>query len=145
MRDRLGAGPGHLGILSVDDKAIAVRHQGANQIASICSQLPLGLDGWHHIGVNFGGGKPLALYVDGVEQLPSATVVVADVVSLPCDDVLDYQGGFNNDLPWVVGASTMGRAEPPSGPLRLPLGGAIDNLRISNVRRDFSAAPPGGG
>jgi hypothetical protein len=47
-----------------------------------------------------------------------------------------YLGGLDNDQPWVLGASSVDDQPPTS--LNNLLDGAIDTLRISDRRRDFS-------
>ena len=96
-----------------------------------------------HVGVNFGGAQGLQLFVDGLlaSETTDATFGSYDY---PCDG--DYpcntsttKGIMGNSNPWVIGANSMSSQDGQAGPVYLHLGGAVDYVRISSVRRDFSA------
>jgi len=102
--------------------------------AVACSAAALPLEQWVHLGINF-GPPAVELFVDG--QLATGEGPDAIIGGWDCGQPGEY-GIAGNDLPWVVGRSTF-RSLEVLGTLEFPAsGGAIDHLRISSERRDFS-------
>jgi hypothetical protein len=102
--------------------------------AVACSAAPLAREQWVHLGVNF-GPPAVELYVDG--QLAAGEGAHAIIAGWDCGQPGEY-GIAGNDLPWVVGRSTF-RSVGVLETLEFPASGcAIDHLRISSERRDFT-------
>ncbi|MCA9664578.1 MAG: hypothetical protein KC503_03290 [Myxococcales bacterium] len=109
---------------------MTMRLQVGNTTQAHTSCGPSIADGaWHHVGINF-GDSATELTIDGVLQ-PSNTQNCAG--TLPAKIL----GIDDNNLPWVIGAHTVQLQDGGFMP-RAPLHGVIDELRFSNVRRDFS-------
>lgn len=125
---------GHLTIFRGCDGSIVVRQQlGGDQHFIRCSS-PVSNGDWHSVGVNFGSGG-LELWVDGKQGTRTG--------ALPCGETYvcgssTETGIGNNSNPWVVGAHAMNSDDGAATPVRDPLAGAIDSLRISKVRRAFA-------
>lgn len=136
-RDASGTGlPGHFELILDHDERVLARLQVQGATHFLCSE-PITVDAWTHIGVNFGApgfelfvGGELATY-DGTAGYDSKTIQCGSTAS---------DGIEGNDNPWVFGASIAESSEPSGIPVnRYLAGGAIDNVRISRVRRDFAA------
>jgi len=131
--------PGHLTLIRAGDYLIARLQDDAKGQFHRCHKLTL--DGaWHHVGINL-GPPDLQLFVDGEEVAKIGTPI--DIprydVNVDCDASTTL-GIAGNDNPWVVGASARTSTEGQATPVGLPSRVAVDNLRISNRRRDFDAA-----
>ncbi len=137
--------PGHLTLFmsEVEDGDydelghLAVRLQGTMAQGVRCSEVPLPLDQWVHIGVNF-GPPSLQLFIDGQLQSRAGTVSVGNSNFVPCntDTVLGIDGNTN---PWTVMASSISSDEGDYTPtIGFANGATLDDFRISSVRRDFS-------
>lgn len=137
-RDNQGNGPGHLTIMlstvttdgTPRDGHLVVRHQDGVSVAR-CSVAPLPPGMWAHVGYNF-GPNGVELFIDGVLQ---QTDGIAEVPGndLPCDGI--GGGGVVTDNDLFVGGSEL------NGSLGFFYrdGGALDEVRISAVRRDFGS------
>jgi hypothetical protein len=101
-----------------------------------CHKQPLADGQWHHVGVNFGGPAGLELFVDGKRvAINSASNDRCSVARVPLTIGID-----DNNNPWVIGADTSASAEGLATRVRRYFVGTIDELRISNLRRDFGVA-----
>ncbi len=121
-RDAGGTGrPGHTQINQNTREQILLRIQSAGSETNIISPMSYTPGTWIHIGINY--GPPSAeFYIDG-------TLVDTGIA----------EGLDGNENPWVIGAgsymSNEGQATPVTDFL---VGGAIDELRMSAQRRDFT-------
>jgi hypothetical protein len=134
------AEPGHLSLfVDVEGRAV-VRLQPMDDSsdnfndAVACSETPLPRERWVHLGVNFGPPQ-VELYVGGELNDWEGTSAISD--EWRCGQREPW-GIAGNELPWVVGRSAF-RSEEPLETLEFPaLDAAVDQLRISSVRRDFA-------
>ena len=156
-RDALGAASEHLTFFlsSVADTEglvstghLVVRHQSIDTAAAVCSEDPLPAGAWVHVAYNF-GPPGMELYIDGVLQESADEPTVPGGGIPACDgrsndpklvkDPPPFVGGLVTELPWFIAASAH---ELPKGadpaPSAFMSGGALDELRISSVRRDFA-------
>ena len=132
--DRVGLGTstGHL----------VIRHQSMGSAAAVCSKGPLPTDVWVHVAYNF-GTPGMQLFIDGVVQTIAARPIVPGEIPT-CDGIRDDDdtllvGGLQTDLPWYIGASANDSNKNEQNPTSYMQVGALDEIRISSVRRDFSA------
>lgn len=129
-----GRSPGH----------VIVRHQSMGNAAAVCSEQPLPEQTWVHVGYNFGPAG-MELFIDGVPQAVEAQPIVPGGGIPTCDGVSNngsntsFAGGLEADLPWYVGASAINSNKLNQLPTSHMNTGALDEIRISDVRRDFSA------
>lgn len=134
---------GHLAIAyragAVAARLQAKKNGALEEAAYTCAYpdpLVLGDGQWHHVVVSFGGGKDLEIYLDGKQG-----TFTGDAQSWPCGTKpanLQNQGLGDNQEPMVVGAETA--KSTPGGLLDVvgaPFQGAIDELRIHDVRIDY--------
>ena len=135
-RDAAGEGAGHLIFFRFEDRVV-VRLQWIGDSAVRCSG-PVTLDSWHHVGLNFGAGG-LALDVDGAPADATGTIQLGTSVTLTCGSSTD-RGIQGNNEPWVIGVAGWSSDPGSVTPVDCPLNGMIDSLRISKVRRSFSAS-----
>jgi hypothetical protein len=115
------------------DGTIAARLQRGQATAVRCSTQPVPPGKWTKVGFNF-GPQGTALYVDGAQ---GAGTKFLDFIMAPCGT--DATGGLTgNDYEFVIGAS-LDRADAASveGLTFFLNGGAVDDVRISSVRRAF--------
>ncbi len=143
-RDQFGNQVGHFSVFLLPDRTILARLQQSGpgvtpeQLALACSASPLPASSWAHFGFNF-GPNGTSLYVNGklATRTGAPGLALGDVMcgaSVASAQIPDLA------LPWVVGASIYASQDVPNA-RQLPfLNGAIDNLRISGVERDFSNA-----
>jgi len=108
----------------------------------LCTDAAIDDSDWHHVGINF-GTPGTELWIDNVLQSGGGTVDVSFAPgTLTCGTVDPGAAISGNDFPWVIGASnkasTAGTTDNVEGFLETS---AIDHLRISSARRDFSAGP----
>jgi hypothetical protein len=116
--------PGHF-LLDINMAgALSVRMQNEGGDFYYCGETPLSVGRWVHVGMNF--GPPEAeLWLDGE---------IAEGCAGGTDRGID-----GNDNPWVLGANNANSSEGTSDIITNHLDGvALDHLRISSVRRDFS-------
>ena len=132
--------PGHFSLFVDTEGRAQVRVQPQDDSsdnstdAVSCSAAPLPREQWVHLGVNF-GPPAVELYVDGLLAQGVGAHALSD--EWDCGQTGAF-GIAGNDLPWVVGRSTF-RSDDVLETLELPASGcAIDHLRISNERRDFT-------
>jgi hypothetical protein len=124
---------GDFTVYVASDGTLAARLQRGQATAVRCSSQPLQPGKWTKIGFNF-GAQGTALYVDG--QLGMGTKYL-DFITAPCGT--DAMGGLTgNDYELVIGAS-LDRADAASTDALtfFLVGGAVDDVRISNVRRTY--------
>lgn len=156
-RDALGAATEHVTFLlgsvanAVGDttaRHLIVRHQSLDTGAAVCSELPLPADTWVHVVYNF-GPPGMALYIDGVLQESTDEPDVPGGGILACDgrtndpelaaDPPPFVGGLETNMPWFIAASAQGEPKSPTqSPSTFMDDGALDEIRISSVRRDFA-------
>jgi len=129
------ARPGHLSIFYAPDGRVGVRLQTpASHMRCTEAAVPPGR--WVHIGVNL-GPPDMELYVDGVRQESTARFPLTETIVYECGTPT-ASGISGNDNPWTIGASSGGSVEGEAQPVGGFLdGGAVDQLRISRVRRAF--------
>lgn len=130
--------PGHLTIYRACDGHVVVRIQDELNSYYRCSDVTLEPGAWAHVGVNLGAPE-VELWVNGVASTGTVAVGLwgeGCVTTVPCDQrvALDITGNQN---PWVLGADTGVSVEDGAEPIRYPLRGALDEVRISARRRDF--------
>lgn len=135
-RDAFGtATEGHFTLVLLGDGTIVARLQRGGTDYAACSE-PVAPRTWVHVGVAFGAPE-LELFIDGVKATRDDTIDTPFIADIVCGRTAT--GGLDgNDLPWVFGAtawSSTGGTDPPSAYLAPA---AIDHVRISRVRRDFS-------
>ncbi len=131
------ASPGHITFYQAGGGSgrIVVRMQDGNDLY-LCSDEPIIPGVWTHIGLNF-GPPVVELYVDGVLQGYTGSVPFYSG-TVGCG-VAGTHGIAGNNNFWVLGASADVSGEGSMDGLRGFLdGAAINALRISSVRRDFS-------
>jgi hypothetical protein len=113
-----------------------LNEDGTTHEAIHCSVLQLSADTWVHVGFNF-GPEGNALFVNGDAGERDGSSTIFGLTNQPCGSS-NPSGLSGNDLPWVVGRSAYRSLTPLEGLEQPLLGGAIDNLRISRIRRDFT-------
>ncbi len=136
-RDAIGVGAGHFTALIDEDGRFVVRLQAIGSEDVVCSDALAVPGQWHHLAINFGAPRA-ELYLDGVLGTTDDAVTILDTGNFTCNT--DHTQGIDTDgLPWVFGAensaSDNGDTDGAAGFFE---GGAIDQVRISGVRRDFS-------
>jgi hypothetical protein len=143
-RDQYGDHVGHFSVFLLADRTVMARLQQSDVGAPApvltlgCSSEPLPASSWAHFGFNF-GPTGAALYVNGKLAMRTGTPGL-DVGMVMCGATAENPQIPELTLPWVIGASIYASMDPPNV-RQLPfLNGAIDNLRISAVERDFAAA-----
>lgn len=129
-RDETGTGtPGHLTMLLDPSGLLAVRRQGPGG-GVVCSDVPIPDDDWAHVGLNF-GDEGLALWING--ELSVGSGIVA---GMNCGSAVGGIAG--NTLPWFLGASRVAVNSATNAYSDPFVDGAVDHVRISRIRRDFS-------
>jgi hypothetical protein len=124
---------GDFTVYVASDGTIVARLQRPEATAVRCSTRPAAPGKWTKVGFNF-GPQGTALYVDGEQGMGTKFM---DFIMATCG--ADAMGGLTgNDYEIVIGAS-LDRADAAStDQLAFALnGGAVDDVRISNVRRSF--------
>jgi hypothetical protein len=135
-RDHVGTDlPGHLSVWLTADRTVTLRLQGASVLATQCSEDPLPLGQWVHVGFNF-GAPGSELWVDGKLALRTGDPRIETVVPECGGSTPDGIAG--NEQPWVLGFDTSRSGDALDGLLQHFDGGALDALQISAVRRNFS-------
>lgn len=138
-RDRDEFGNGHFSVLlsNSDELFVRLRNAAEMEIASCSERLTRGE--WHHVGINF-GPQGLELWVDGEVTMRTGLGELTDSVErlqLTCGGGGTIAIRPADVLDWVVGASAL-HATAPGEWSDFFDAGAIDELRISAIRRDFS-------
>jgi hypothetical protein len=138
-RDANGvAMPGHFEISLTSENRLYVRIQNAMGTELRCSDDAYTPGQWIRVGANW-GAPDLELWIDGVEQSFIGQIPWASTITINCEGLVNTDGIDGNDNPWVFGASNGDSVEGTGAPVTLPLtNGAIDHVRISNARRDYS-------
>ena len=126
---------------------LVVRHQSMGTGAAVCSELPLPVGVWVHVAYNFGPPR-MELFIDGVpqESIDSPTVPGGGIPA--CDgrtndeklaeDPPPFVGGIATELPWFIAATAQDTDKLMQAPTAFMAGGALDEIRISSVRRNFA-------
>ncbi len=137
-RDANGASQsGHITLYQHTDGFYLLRLQqtGAADVY-LCSAQNVVPGEWTHIGINLGAAAT-EMWVDGVLADRNATFVLYGVDSCPGATAMGIAG---NNNPWVFGGAIVRSLEGGATPVTDHfVGGAIDQLRISSTRRDFSS------
>lgn len=134
-RDHVGTDtPGHISFWVTPDSTVTARLQGATVHATHCSEAPLAVGHWAHVGFNF-GPPGSELYVDG--QLAARTGDSRVETVIPECGGSTVEGLAGNEQPWVLGFDTSRSGDILDGLLSHFSGGALDALQISAVRRNF--------
>ncbi len=132
---------GHISLWYERSGRLALRLQDAGVMMApqiyVCSNGPLPQDEWIHVGVNF-GAPGLELYLGGELQAGDGTVILSKEPQA-CEVSGGAWGIDGNANPWVIGAGSGGSDEGSADPVSRHFDGALDELRISTVRRDFAA------
>ncbi|HJK95883.1 MAG TPA: LamG-like jellyroll fold domain-containing protein [Polyangiaceae bacterium LLY-WYZ-14_1] len=124
-RDSVGPEEGHLSVTISTLGRLRVRLQQTGVSAERCfDDVPLGT--WFQIGINF-GPPGLEVFFDG----STAGAATSTVCTRPIDTGLE--GNANN---WVFGGDNTS-ADEGSDDAEQPFEGALDEVRLSRVRRDF--------
>jgi hypothetical protein len=127
--------PGHLGIFLTPAGRVGLRLQGMNAadtLGGVCSEDgAVVVNEWNHLGTNFGSA--------GTELWLNGTKVDApgmlNIVTCQSGTGIGISGNTN---PWTVGINSGPSADGTGLPVTQPFDGAMDQLRISAIRRDFS-------
>lgn len=155
-RDALGADTEHVTIFlsrtedevgDGDARHLIVRHQSMETAAAVCSEVPLPVGVWVHVAYNFGPPR-MELFIDGVLQesgdiptVPGGGIPACDGRTNDPDlagDPPPFVGGIQTTLPWFIAATAQGTDKVTQQPQTFMAGGALDEIRISSVRRNFS-------
>lgn len=134
--------PGHITVAIESMGRLYVRIQRSETIeTTVCSEESLADLTWIHVGINLGFPR-LELWIDGVLQAGSGSITIGSA-DVPCDGELGGPYGIDgNENPWVIGGITWmseeGSAEPVTS---MADATAIDQLRFSSSRQDFSQFP----
>lgn len=151
-RDALGKASEHMTFFlsSVSDadtvtstRHLVIRHQRMGAGAAVCSEDPLPAGAWVHLAYSF-GPPGMELYIDGVRQ--DSTDAHRTPRWDPCMRrekqrrwAGAVRGGLETEMPWFIAATAQGEPEGPSQtPSAFMDGEALDEIRISAVRRDFA-------
>jgi hypothetical protein len=128
--------PGHLGVFLDSTGRVGFRLQEMDAVETfgggVCSEAgAVALNEWNHLGLNFGSAGP-ELWLNGTAlDAPG----MLDTVICQTGNAIGINGNTN---PWTVGINS-GSSEDGTGlPVTQPFDGAMDHLRISAIRRDFS-------
>lgn len=134
-RDASGTAlPGHFEIGFSPENQVVVRIQTDADTEAFRCSVAQAEGTWIHIGVNF-GAPDLELFVDGVAA--AGTTTTYSNAARTCGGAAFTDGIAGNDNPWVVGFSALGSEEGSDLPVSRPLGTAVDELRLSSVRRVY--------
>jgi len=128
--------PGHITAVIDASGRFVARLESAVGDAVVCSNQVAVAGQWHHLAINL--GPPRAeLFLDGVRGTTQQPVVILVDQNFNCNTKHD-EGIAGNDQPWVLGADNSLSADGETGDARsFFAGGAIDQVRVSRVRRDF--------
>jgi len=144
--------PGHFGIYTSYEGHVVVRLQdieigrggfGSNAVW-LCSDRPLRVGEWEHVGVSWGGDQDVQLWLGGepatlTDELPITWYGGGATIDVPCGTTIRPHGIDGNSLSWILGANASLRSTSLPNRLFVPfIDGAIDELRILRVRRDFT-------
>ncbi len=144
-RDQYGDQVGHFSVFLLADRTVMARLQQSSTMAPAiplltlaCSSEPLPTASWAHFGFNF-GPEGAALYVNGKLAARTGTPGL-DIGMVACGATAPDPHIPELALPWVIGASIYASMDPPNVRQFPFVNGAIDDLRISAVERDFASA-----
>ena len=137
-RDASGAAGGHLTVYRRCHGTITVRFQVGDTSYYRCSADNIPQDQWHHVGVNFGAPQGLELYVDGVRAVRTDQLDTCVGTPVTCGEAISAGIDGNNNA-WVIGAANWQSSEETVDTVAHPLQGEVDEVRLSRIRRDFSA------
>lgn len=140
-RDANGtAQPGHMTVRLAPTGELILSIQRPSGMGAVrCTNSAITPGTWHHVAMNF-GAPSAEIYLDGVRGDRTDTIVAnggGGSSSWACGDD-DPAGIDGNDNPFVIGASASSSSEGGADGLFQPFeDGAMDQLRISRVRRAF--------
>jgi hypothetical protein len=128
--------PGHLAFFRTCDEHLVVRFQDTMRSVWRCSDRPLVPGRWTHVSLDF--GEPgLALAIDGQVATSTGTRFASGdcIGTVACDGEGVFEPSGNQN-PWVLGADSSGAVEGTAEPVRAHFFGAIDQFRVSRIRRN---------
>lgn len=128
--------PGHMTVFATGGGSVVFRLQSPAGDVLLCSD-PIPRRTWTHVGIVF--GPPEAeLFIDGTRATRTDSTWVPLLGSIQCG--IDGAGGIDgNDNPLVVGAASWLSREGAADAISSHIApAAIDHVRLSSVRRDFS-------
>lgn len=139
-RDATGSRAGHFGVFVGASGRAAVRVQTGAGTGFVCTEAALPTEEWVHLGINFGAAG-LELWLNGERMMGTGSMIGPNEVTLNCNS--GVAGGIaGNNNRWVVGASNASLGEESAGHTDHFENGALDHVRISRVRRDFTPYAP---
>ena len=125
-RDASGQNPpGQLYVAVKSNGSVESRLQNVSQSITISTPAGVIVPGtWHHIAVIFGGPAGFVICVDGVVRVSSTSITTG------------LEGGVD---PWVFGVRNWGSGAGSPTPVDggSHMDGLLDEVRISNVRREY--------
>lgn len=138
-RDASGrALPGHIGVFYTAEGEIVVRNQTTINSGACSGAGTVPADTWVRIGIHFGTGG-VALYINGERRSRAGSYEFLAGVTSSCEDPITV-GIAGNANPFVLGANMGTSAEGSHLPISQPYEGLqLDHLRLSSVRRDYTA------
>jgi hypothetical protein len=130
--------PGSIALFLACDGRLVAKLEGSGSTEYACSRFPVRAQRWSYVGINFGSPGTFEMFLNG--NIETSTVPVTGSLTctstVPCG-ALQLTNGLTNGNPFVFGASQED-ADPGMGNnLRNFYTGAIDELRISKVRRRY--------
>jgi hypothetical protein len=125
---------GHFGLFYIETGGLVARLQ-VNQNHFICAEGPLPTGEWIHVGINL--GTEVELWIDGQQSTYTGTIPWK-ATDVTCETGVSGSIQGNNN-PWVIGAHSEESSEGSATPVDGHFPGTLDEIRISNVRRDFSS------
>ena len=137
-KDNLGTSPdGQLNLFLTDEGRVVARMQQGGSAQFRCSSEVYDPGAWLHVGVNIGSPN-LELYVNGTRQNYTGNATIGRWKDV-CAGGTQTAGLASNNLDAFIGANNW-TMTPPFGVSTevMTTGGAIDSLRISDARRDYS-------
>ncbi len=127
--------PGHFLISRICNNHIAVRLQTeTNPSGTTCSEVPIPNDTWVHLGINFGGGLPLELFINGQQHNGAQPAGCTSGGGCGIPVTIGIDGNRN---PWAFGAGNFNSTEETNDDISDGLEGSLDHIRISRQRRAF--------
>ena len=126
---------GHITFFRTCDEHLIVRLQDTTRSIWRCSDRPLPQGQWLHVALDFGEPGP-ALAIDGMVATSTGTRFGnGDCLgTIGCEGTGAFEPSGNMN-PWVLGGDSGSSEEGLAEPVRAFFFGAIDQFRVSQVRR----------
>ncbi|MGE0787778.1 MAG: LamG-like jellyroll fold domain-containing protein [Sandaracinaceae bacterium] len=137
-REQRTAGNGEISVWLTPMDEVVVRITDASETEVAGCSAPIAEGEWHHVGINF-GPPGFELWVDGTLATSTTPIEVEDAEGtfmIPCGATGTIGLRPADVLPIILGAS--GARADDATDWSDPLDGALDHLRLSTVRRDFT-------